>query len=166
MNALVRCKTQGCSGRFVPVKYQSKEGAICMTFNCNASLMSLNSSRKYNETQTRIGLASQIAFIASGGTYATYKRALKFGLGMKIASSVTFLDMLALLHPVLKSMVDEVCQEGRDHKKSIDPSVLGSWEAMVAAWMTRDYHSKKFFNQGLFHWCASVLLPSLSTWKQ
>ena len=129
----------------MPVNYQSTEGAICMTFNCSVckcSLISLNSSRKYNETQTRIGLAFQIV---SGGTYATYKRALYFGLGIEIAfKSVTFLDTLVLLHPVLKSMLDG--QKGRNHMESIDPSVLGSWEHAVTSadgcWMTRGHHSK------------------------
>ena len=50
------------------------------------------------------------------------------------------------MYPVVKEMVDEMCEEAKEEMKTIDEHTLGLWKQAVttadAAWMTRGYHSK------------------------
>ena len=67
------------------------------------------------------------------------------------------------MHPVVKAMVDEMCEEAKADMKSLDPKELhvGSWSRAVTsadgAWMTRGFHSKiATFSIG--NYCNGALL--------
>ena len=50
------------------------------------------------------------------------------------------------MYPVVKQMVNEMCEKAKEEMKTMDEHTLGSWKQAVtsadAAWMTRGYHSK------------------------
>lgn len=54
--------------------------------------------------------------------------------------------MLKRLHPVVKTMLDEMCTDAKNDMKNIDDATLGSWKQAVTSadgvWQTRGYHAK------------------------
>ena len=96
---------------------------------------------------SEVGMAVQVAFIVAGCTHATYYRALKLALGIDAVSAPTFMYTIELMYPVVKEMVDEMCEEAKKEMKEMDKSTLGSWSRAVTTadgtWLTRGFHSKK-----------------------
>ena len=150
MNACRRCATPGCSGDLVPssVKTSGLGGAVSITYSCDGCLahhIPFESSLKCEGT-TKIGVAVQVAFIVAGCTHATYCRALRYTLGIDTVCADTFMSTIVKMYPVVKQLVDEMCEEAKADMKNMDQSQLGSWSRGVTSadgtWMTRGHHSK------------------------
>ena len=130
LNACRRCATPGCSGILVPssVKKSGLGGAVSITFSCSGCLMHhilFQSSLKFGGT-TKVGTAVQVAFIVAGCTHATYCRALRHALGIDAVGADTFMSTIVKMYPVVKQLVDEMCEEAKSDMKGMDQTQLGS----------------------------------------
>ena len=150
LNASRRCVTPGCSGILIPssVKMSGLGGAISITFSCNGCLMHhipFESSLKFKGT-TKIGTAVQVAFIVAGCTHATYCKVLRYALGIDAVGANAFMSTIVKMYPIVKQLVDDMCEEAKNDMKAMDQTQLGSWSRAVTSadgtWMTRGYHSK------------------------
>ena len=177
----VRCRTRGCSGRLRTKKYRSHGlgGALEVDIfcsGCDQRFEYASSPRIQPLPSTMptpaVSLAMQVAFICAGCTHAQYHKVLGLGLGMKKMSSATFQRTLKLMYPVVKSMIDEACEEAKAEMKAKDPSELGSWERAVTTadgcWLTRGLPQPKsyLFGTKLPHWCPLVLQTSMHEGKR
>ena len=151
-NEIRRCVTPGCKGQLVPLLFDTKGlgGAVKVYYGCDGcdiSTVCFESSLK-NEllTSSEIGAAIQVGFIVSGCMHATYCKVLKLSLGLDAVCMDKFHSTITRMYPVVKEMVDEMCEEAKEEMKTMDEHTLGSWKQAVtsadAAWMTRGYHSK------------------------
>ena len=167
INAVRGCNTPGCNGILCPTSLKSKGlgGAVSVFYVCNGCALKsvhFESSPKYEVFDTtEIGVSVQVAFIIAGCTHSTYYQVLQQGLGMDAMQPSTFMSTIKRMHPVVKAMVDEMCEEVKADMKSLDPKELGSWSRAVTsadgAWMTRGFHSKNAtFN--IRNYCNGVLL--------
>ena len=150
LNASRCCVTPGCSGILIPssVKMSGLGGAISITFSCNGCLMHhipFESSLKFKGT-TKIGTAVQVAFIVAGCTHATYCKVLRYALGIDAVGANAFMSTILKMYPIVKRLVDDMCEEAKNDMKAMDQTHLGSWSRAVTSadgtWMTRGYHSK------------------------
>ncbi len=154
VNTIRGCKTPICAGALVPVAVKSRGlgGALSITFTCNgcASQWALfDTCAKY---QLRSGYVSdisvcvQVAFLIAGNTHATYYKTLQHALGIKAVGMRTFLHTIERMHPVVKAMLDALCEAAKQDMKDKKEDELGSWKHAVTTadgtWQTRGWHSK------------------------
>lgn len=167
MNTIRRCNTPGSPGRLVAVQIDSKGqgGAISVRYCCNgcaskAAVFEASPKCALSD-KAEIGLAVQVAFVVGGCMHSTYQCILKQALGMDAVSSTTFLSAIKLLYPIVTKMVDEMCEEGKEGMKSLDPTELGSWKRAVTsadgAWMIRGFHSSNAMFS-IRNYCNGALL--------
>ena len=71
-----------------------------------------------------------VAFILAGSTHAVYFKTLKLGLGVEAMSQSVFIDTMHAMYPIVKSMLDEVCEEAKQEMRDKNPE-LGSWKKAV-----------------------------------
>ena len=75
-----------------------------------------------------------------------YVRALENVLGMHVVCGGSFYDTLKAMHPHVKNILDDICNEAKEEMKSMDPLVSGSWGRAVtvadAVWLTRGGFSR------------------------
>ena len=152
MNDIRCCVTPGCKGQLVPLSFDTKGlgGAVKIYYGCDGcdiSTLCFESSLKSELlTSSEIGAAIQVGFIVSGCMHATYCKVLKLSLGLDAVCMDTVYSTITRMYPVVKEMVDEMCEEAKEEMKTMDEHTLGSWKQAVtsadAAWMTRGYHSK------------------------
>ena len=152
VNSIRSCITPQCSGILIPVHVRSTGlgGAISVSYTCSgcASHSALfETSSKYELTNTsEISVAVQVAFIVAGCTHATYWKTLKHALGIDAVHMSAFLSTIERIYPVVKQMVDEMCDKAKQEMKNMDQDKLGSWSRAVTSadgvWMTRGWHSK------------------------
>ena len=144
------CVTPGCNGRLVPIDIKSTGlgGAISMKYTCNGCVEQhahFEAYCKYDRehgSMSEVGMTVQVAFIVAGCTHATYYRALKLALGIDGVSAPTFMNTIELLYPVVKGMVDEMCEEAKNERKEMDQSLLVLVTTADGTWLTRGFHSK------------------------
>ena len=151
-NEIRHCVTPGCKGQLVPLSFDTKGlgGAVKVYYGCDGcdiSTVCFESSLKSELlTSSEIGAAIQVGFIVSGCMHATYCKVLKLSLGLDAVRMDKFYSTVTRMYPVVKEMVDEMCEEAKEEMKTMDEHTLGSWKQAVtsadAAWMTRGYHSK------------------------
>ena len=93
-----------------------------------------------------ISIAVQVAFIISGCTHITYYKTLKHALDIDAVKWRDFYSTIAMLYPIVKMMVDRMCEDAKNDMRRMDQSELGSWSRAVTSvdgtWMTRGHHSK------------------------
>ena len=81
---------------------------------------------------------------AAGSTHTTYCKTLQNALGMKTVNANVFYE--AKMYPVVKSMVDDLCEVAKREMKGESDGDLGSWKQAVTTadgtWQTRGWHSK------------------------
>ena len=54
-----------------------------------------------------------------------------------------FLNTIEKMYPVVKAMVDDLCEVAKREMKEKNDGDLGSWKrAVTMAWQTRGWHSK------------------------
>ena len=152
INKLRGCKTPRCDGALIPVNVNSSGlgGAICISYSCSKCTSKhavFETSSKYQlGKMSAISMCVQVAFILAGSTHATYYKTLHHALGMDAVSAVPFLDTIKRMYPVVKEMLDEVCEIAKHEMKGKKEDELGSWKRAVTAadgtWQTRGWHSK------------------------
>ena len=78
----------------------------------------------------------------AGCTYTTYYKTLKHALGIDAIEWHQFQSSQPL-YPIVKLMVDTMCEEAKHEMKDMDQDELGSWSRAVTdgTWMTRGFHS-------------------------
>ena len=93
-----------------------------------------------------VSYATMIAFLASGVSYAKYRRIFKSFLSVNAFSPQTFIEMIGAIHPHVCAMLDNMCSEAKAEMKQKHPREIGSWERAVTTadgcWLTRGHHSK------------------------
>ena len=132
VNSVRCCVTLGCNGILVPVSLQSKRlgGTVNFSYVCKGCGISkvffegcLKNESLYT---TEVGASIQVEFIISGCLYATYCKVLKLSLGLDTLSFSTFYSTMERMYPVVKEMVDEMCEEAKEEMKTMDEHTLGS----------------------------------------
>ena len=95
---------------------------------------------------SNISMSVQVAFILAGCTHATYYKTLRRALGIKAVNERVFMRTIELMYPVVKAMLDEVCEVSKQEMKEKGEEELGSWKHAVTTadgtWQTRGWHSK------------------------
>jgi hypothetical protein len=90
-----------------------------------------------------VSLALCLAFFISGNGYASYRKTFGRGLGLGIVSEKPFLQVIDFAFPVIKEILDEVCDDVKHQMKQIPPDSLGSWSRAVTTcdgcWLIRGY---------------------------
>ena len=81
----------------------------------------------------------------AGSTYMGYYKTLKHVLGIDVAGGNAFMDTIRNMYPIVKSMLDEICEAAKQEMKD-KKDELGSWKHAVnvadSMWQTRGWHSK------------------------
>ena len=130
------CKTPGCEGSLVPVQVKSTGlgGALCISFvcdGCSKQRVTLRPAEFSLKQKSRVSICVQVAFILAGATHATYVKVLQLALGIEAVAMVTFLGTVRCMFPVVKGMLDEMCEIARQEMKALPESELGSWKRAV-----------------------------------
>ena len=93
-----------------------------------------------------VSLAISLAFFISGHGYAGYRKTLGRGLGLGIVSEKPFLEVVDLALPYIKSMLDEMCEDGKEKMKELPADQIGSWSRAVTCcdgcWLIRGHFSQ------------------------
>ena len=123
-----------------------------------------------------IGISTciQVGFICAGITHAVYYKTLKNALGIEAVSAPAFMDTIYSMYPIVKAMLDDVCETAKQEMKDKKEDELGSWQRAVTVtdgmWQTRGWHSKNatftirnYLNGALLYW--RVMDPSPLNFK-
>ena len=93
-----------------------------------------------------VSMCVQVTFIVAGCTHAVYYKILKNALGIDAISETVFMDTIYSMYPIVKSMLDEMCETAKQETKEKKEDELGSWKRAVTVadgtWQTRGWHSK------------------------
>ena len=127
------CRTPNCEGALVPVAVKSHGlgGALSITFTCNGcgsqwALFDTCAKDQLSSGYTSdISVCVQVAFIIAGSTHATYYKTLQHALGIKAVGMRTFLHTIERMHPVVKAMLDALCEAAKQEMKDKEDE-LGS----------------------------------------
>lgn len=124
------CVTAGCKGKWVPVSVISKAlgGPPSVTYICDGCKLKgacFDTSYVCGNI-SEISKAVQVVFIVSGCTHTTYYKALHHILGIEVVRLAAFLNTIKMMYPVVKTMVDEMCEEAMEEMQQMDQKVLGS----------------------------------------
>ena len=152
VNEVCVCATPGCKGKLTPIRVKSmgQDGAVSINYVCSdcGSQMALFEPSAKNELgdSNKVSIAAQVAFLVAGCTHATYYKILKHALGMEAVQWEAFQSTIKRMYPIVKEMVDEMCEDAKDDMRNMDQSELGSWSRAVTSadgtWMTRGFHSR------------------------
>ena len=136
INEIRACTTSGCKGILVPkhVRCAGFGGAVSIKYACNGCVC----KTALFETSTKFVLGrncdiTTVAFITAGCTHMTYYKVLKHALGIDAVSWPTFQSTIKKMYPVVKMMVDRMCDEAKLEMKCMDQSELGSWSRAVTS---------------------------------
>ncbi|XP_070548445.1 uncharacterized protein [Ptychodera flava] len=154
INSTSSCNTEGCHGILVPVKssFLGLGGSMKVDYSCNGCkqrLVSFDSSMYIEGSRwTVVDFPLHIAQFISGHHHSDIFRSLGICLGMNVLAGQTFQNILKLLYPVVRDMVDEVCESAKDEMKALPDDQIGSWKRAITtsdgAWLTRGSFSKNF----------------------
>ena len=144
-NNIRGCKTPGCDGNLA-VKSTGMGGGLSVCFGCDGCKVKLALFTRYeNEPayNNDISVSVQVAFILAGSTHTTYCKTLQNALGMKTVNANVFYETM---YPVVKAMLDDLCEVAKREMKEKNDGDLGSWKRAVTTadgtWQTRGWHSK------------------------
>lgn len=78
--------------------------------------------------------------------YANFERTLKQYLGISCITKNRFYDVVKLVHPHLKDILDEMCNEEKERMKELPDEELGGWKRAVVTsdgvWQTRGHFNE------------------------
>ena len=78
--------------------------------------------------------------------HAVYYKTLKLALGIQAVSAPVFMGTIESMYPIVKSMLDKVCEAAKQEMKEKKEGELRSWKCAVTTadgtWHTRGWHSK------------------------
>ena len=115
--------------------------------DCSEQMITLSSSVDVALSRRMVvSLVMQVAFIASGCMHAQCNKILKQGMGMSAVNASSFYETIKLLHPIVDTMVNEMCEMAKDEMKALSPTTVGSWQRAITssdgAWLTRGKFSQ------------------------
>ena len=148
MNRTSSCKTDACEGKLecTRVSLEGYGGTIVMSFKCSGCS---NRNIEYNsalDKENSLSRALQVAFLCGGCHYSHYEHVLKNGLGMFTVSQNEFFKTIKLMKAHVKSVLDTVCELGRQQMRDLPDDRLGSWKHAVTqadgVWLTRGHYSQ------------------------
>ena len=125
-------------------------GAITVRIACSgcgnsihyASSMVCLTERRRNSVSLALGLC----FLIWGHGYFIYHKVLRLGLGLQTLAYKNFFRIIRIAHPFVKTVLDEICEMGKNEMKMKNPSELGSWKKAVTTsdgcWLIRGPHSQ------------------------
>ena len=152
INRIRGCKTSKCDGNLVPicVKSVGLGGGISICFGCNGCRSKQAVFETYSKYKpggmNAISVSVQMAFIMAGCTHAVYAKTLSRALGIKAVSNTTFYQTIERMYPVVKDVLDRMCEIAKRDMKAKGDDELGSWKRAVTTadgtWQTRGWHSK------------------------
>ena len=97
-------------------------------------------------TKDIVSICVQVAFTVAGSTHMGYYKTLKHALGIDVVGPNAFMDTIRNMYPIVKSMLDEICESAKQEMKDKKEDELGSWKRAVTVadgtWQTRGWHSK------------------------
>ena len=70
-----------------------------------------------HENKNVISTCVQVVFLCAGITHAVYYKTLKNALGIEAVSAPAFMDTIHSMHPIVKSMLDDVCETAKQEMK-------------------------------------------------
>ena len=132
LNHIRACSaTPGCNGKLIPVHVNAgKGGTITIRYACDGCVgreAVLETSSRYDPgNMSEVGMAVQVAFLIAGCTHITYFKVLKHALGINAVDGFDFQKTLRILYPVVKLMVDRMCEAANDDMRGMDQKPLGS----------------------------------------
>lgn len=136
----------------MPTAFEDKGlgGAIKVMVTCHgcgnkihyaSSMVCLKETRR-----NCVSLALGLCFLIWGHGYPIYHKVLRLGLGMQTLAYKNFFNIIRIAHPVVKSILDEICEMGKSEMKAKDPTELGRWQRAVTTsdgcWLIRGHHSQ------------------------
>ena len=140
------------SGILVPTGMEDKGlgGAITVRIACSGCGNSLHyASSMVCLTERRrncVSLALGLCFLIWGHGYPIYHKVLRLGLGLQTLAYKNFFHIIRIAHPFVKTVLDEICEMGKNEMKMKNPSELGSWKKAVTTsdgcWLIRGHHSQ------------------------
>ena len=151
INKIKSCNTPGCRGDLAPTCVKSKGlgGCISVSICCTGCRMQgvMLDTRIEPESGTNVvSMCVQVAFIVAGCTHAVYYKILKNALGIDGVSEPVFMDTIYSMYPVVKSILDDICEGAKQEMKDKKDDELGSCKRAVTVadgtWQTRGWHSK------------------------
>ena len=136
LNEVCVCATPG---KLTPVRVKSAGlgGAVSICYNCTGCVSQIavfETSAKYElDNTTEVSIAVQVAFIIAGSTHMTYYKTLKHALGINAIPWQNFQSTIRKLHPIVKAMVDRMCEDAKDDMRHMNQDELGSWSRAVTS---------------------------------
>ena len=162
LNRIRGCKTPGCKGDLVPVWVTTRGlgGGLIINYLCNgcaseAVVFQSSSNGSGKATNNCISRCLQVAFITAGLTHTGYQKTLRHALGLRTIDRSAFQDTTECMHPIVKGILDDMCESAKNEMKEMDDGQLGSWKRAVttadfmssgnsknATFTIRNYHTK------------------------
>ena len=130
INATTEYYTPECTGKLIPinVNFLGLGGCVVITFKCSGCaerMIGLTSSVNVAFSHLlACNLAVQVTFIASGSMHSQYNKVLNQGLRMAAVTTKIFYETIKLLHPIVNTMVTEMCEMAKSEMKALDPSMV------------------------------------------
>ena len=79
-----------------------------------------------NKHVCAISMCAQVAFIVTGCTHTVYQKTLQLALGIKAVSMPIFFQTIESMYPMVKRMLDKVCEIANDGMKEMNQDELDS----------------------------------------
>ena len=111
-------------------------GGLSVFFGCDGCKVSFTKYEHGPARNNDISVCVQVAFIVAGCTHAVYCKTLQNALGMNTNETI------GKMYPVVKAMVDDLCEVAKREMKEKNDGDLGSWKRAVTTAETRGWHSK------------------------
>ena len=99
--------------------------------------------------------------VAAGSTHAVYYKTLKHAVGIEAVCMDVFMDTIYYMYPIVKSIIDDICEAAKQDMKDKKDDELGSWkraDVVDGTWQTCGCECH-IHHQELPQW-SSPLLPS------
>ena len=98
----------------------------------------------------------QVAFIIASSTDAVYYKTLKHALGIEAVGEHAFMDTIRYMFPVVKSMLDAICEAAKLEMKDKKEDELGSWTHAVTVadgtWQNATFTIRNYQNGALLYY--------------
>ena len=78
-----------------------------------------------------MSLALGLCFLIWGHGYPIYHKVSRLGLGLQTLAYKNFFHSIRIAHPFVKTVLDQICEMGKNEMKMKNPSTLGSWKKAV-----------------------------------
>ena len=140
------------SGILVPTGMEDKAlgGAVTVRIACSGCGNSIHYASSMvcltERWRNCVSLALGLCFLIWGHGYPIYHEVLRLGLGLQTLAYKNFFHIIRIAHQFVKTVLDEICEMGKNEMKMKNPSELGSWKKAVTTsdgrWLIRGHHSQ------------------------